>query len=281
MRARRTLLVAAIAVIALAVGAGSLLTRRHTSQPTLPSSADARVRQALFEEIQPVEVTNCDLERFGEAHDGGYLLCANLLGAAKAGYSYGISGYDGWGCELSKRFEIAVHEYDCFDLRAPDCAGGKTVFHGECVGTRKEQQDGRPFDSIAGQFATNGDDARSVIMKMDVEGAEWDAFLLSPDSVFQHIDQLVVEFHHVEDPKFVATIQRLKRFFDIAHVHYNNFSCDPKMQPFPSWAFEVLFVSKRIAHSNDVPASATSTLDAPNNPNAPDCQAPAQSSGIL
>src|SRR5215470_12881575 len=116
MPARRALWVAAIAVIALAAGAGVLLTRRHTLPLALPSSAQARVRQALFEEIQPIEVTNCDLERFGEAHDGGYLLCANLLGAAKAGYSYGISGYDGWGCELSRRFEIAVHEYDCFDL---------------------------------------------------------------------------------------------------------------------------------------------------------------------
>ena len=84
-------------------------------------------------------------------------------------------------------------------------------------------------------------------MKMDVEGAEWDSFLLAPDSAFAHIDQLDVEFHHVEDPKFVAVMQRLKQFFDIAHVHYNNFSCDPAMRPFPSWAFEVLLVSKRIA----------------------------------
>ena len=51
-------------------------------------------RQVLFDMLQPVALTNCRLERFGETHDGGYLMCANLLDAVQSGYSYGISGYD-------------------------------------------------------------------------------------------------------------------------------------------------------------------------------------------
>ena len=35
-----------------------------------------QARQVLFEEIQPVKLSNCQLERFGEPNDGGYLLCA-------------------------------------------------------------------------------------------------------------------------------------------------------------------------------------------------------------
>ena len=116
-----------------------------------------QVRKALFAEIQPVRLTNCELRRFGEPHDGGYPLCENLLGRVKSGYSYGISGYDGWGCEVSARLRVRVHQYDCFNLSEPSCPGGQTIFHGECIGTTKETQDGRPFDSLAGQFARNGD----------------------------------------------------------------------------------------------------------------------------
>ena len=227
-------------------------------------------------------VRNCELQRFGEAHDGGYLLCGNLLGAVKAGYSYGISGYDGWGCDVSRRLHITVHQYDCFDLRRPSCPGGRTVFHGECVGTARSVEDGRPFDTLAGHFAKNGDETVPLVMKIDVEGAEWDSFLLAPDSVFERLDQLEVEFHHVDDRKFVVVIERLKAFFEIAHVHYNNFSCDPLMKPFPSWAFEVLLVNKRIARTDGSPAAAGPIpLDAPNNSNAADCQAAPPSQGTL
>jgi hypothetical protein len=233
-------------------------------------------RTELFAEIQPVRVTNCELQRFGEPHDGGYPLCVNLLGGAKAGYSYGISGYDGWGCEVSRRFRIRVHQYDCFDLREPSCPGGLTVFHGECVGSARETQDGRPFDTLSNQFARNGDAATPLVMKIDVEGAEWDAFLFAPDRALSHIDQLAVEFHHVDESKYVEAIRRLKQFFYIAHVHYNNFSCDPALAPFPSWAFEVLLVNKRIATSDGSPAPVASAVDAPNNAAAADCQVAAR-----
>ncbi len=241
----------------------------------IEASRPAEIRRELFAEIQPVRVTNCELRRFGEPHDGGYPLCVNLLGAVKAGYSYGISGYDGWGCDVSRQLHVPVHQYDCFDLRAPSCPGGSTVFHGECVGTARSTEDGRPFDTLSDQFAHNGHDATPLVMKIDVEGAEWDSFLLAPDSVFTHIDQLDVEFHHVDDPKYVTTMQRLKQFFYIVHVHYNNFSCDPALRPFPSWAFEVLLVSKRIAVTDGSPAAPTPGIDAANNPSWPDCQAAA------
>ena len=277
-RRRGSWMIAAVMLLLIA-GVASTLLRRAPAPPVRPPRA-AAIRQALFTEIQPVNVSNCELQRFGEAHDGGYLLCGNLLGAVKAGYSYGISGYDGWGCDVSRRLHIPVHQYDCFDLRQPSCPDGQTVFHGECVGTTRAVEDGRPFDTLAGQVVTNGDEARPLVMKMDVEGAEWDSFLLAPDSVFEHIDQLEVEFHHVDDDKFIAAMQRLKEFFDIAHVHYNNFSCDPDLKPFPSWAFEALLVSKRIAKTDGSAAPAGPTaLDAPNNPDAADCQAAQQSSG--
>ena len=47
----------------------------------------------------------------------------------QSGYSYGISGYDGWGCEISRTLKVQVHQYDCFNLQEPVCRGGTTIFH--------------------------------------------------------------------------------------------------------------------------------------------------------
>lgn len=274
MTVARRVWIAAAVVIVVAVVSASLVLHRQSSAPTARPTRVETIRGQLFDEIQPVHVSNCELRRFGEPYDGGYPLCANLLSRVQAGYSYGISGYDGWGCEVSRRLHIPVHQYDCFDLRQPSCPDGQTVFHGECIGTAKADQDGRPFETLSNQFAHNGDASRPIVMKIDVEGAEWDAFLLAPESTLSQIDQLDVEFHGVDEAKYVEAMRRLKQFFYVAHLHFNNFSCDASLAPFPSWAFEVLLVNKRIATSDGLPPRATTDIDAPNNALAPDCQAP-------
>ena len=129
------------------------------------------------------------------------------------------------------------------------------------------------WEATRAQVERNGDSGKTLIMKVDVEGAEWDSFLATPAETFEHIAQLVVEFHHTDDEKYVRAIKRLKEFFIVAHVHYNNFSCRPDIAPFPAWAFEVLLVNTRVAHTDGTPgASSPTPLDAPNNPTAPDCQ---------
>jgi hypothetical protein len=239
-------------------------------------------RRALFEMLQPVGISNCELERFGESNDGGYLMCNNLLGAVQSGYSYGISGYDKWGCDISTRLSVPVHQYDCFNTTQPACVTGKTVFHAECVGDTGKTEDGRLFDTIASQFAKNGDGSKRIVLKIDVEGAEWDSFLAAPDRVLEQIDQLAVEFHWlqnekvgwVQDDKYLRVVRRLKQFFEVAHIHFNNASCiEEHLAPFPSWAYEVLFVSKRLAVVDPSrKAGGPHVLDAPNNPSFPDCQ---------
>ena len=221
-----------------------------------------------------MRLSNCTFERYGEKNDGGYLVCANLLGAVRAGYSYGISGYDGWGCDVSRKLKVKVHQYDCFDLRQPTCPGGHTVFHQECVAGASSTQEKRVFDTIDNQFRKNGDATKRLIMKIDVEGAEWDSFAAAPDTVFEHIDQLVVEFHHNEEQQHIDVVRKLKRFFYVTHVHFNNFSCETNLKPFPSWAYEVLFVNKKLGVLDAAhPASRRLPLDAPNNPGWRDCQA--------
>ena len=231
------------------------------------------IREALWNELQPVPLKKCDLKRFGEENDGGYLLCSNLLDEVKAGYSYGISGYDGWGCDVATRRSIPVHQYDCFNTTVPVSKTGKTIFHGECVGGTKKTEDGRPFDTVFGQISKNGDADHHVVIKMDVEGAEWESLPALSDDALQRVDQLVLELHGVKYQHYIDVMKRLKKFFNIAYFHVNNFSCDAGHEPFGGWAYEVLLVNKQL---DDIDPSRTEVGEIPgiakNHPKSPDCQ---------
>lgn len=206
--ARALLSSAALATLAIACSPRPDPTPRPVSVSRVED-----VRQRLFAEIQPVKLANCEFERFGEDHDGGYLLCGNLLSEVRSGYSYGISGYDKWGCDVSTKLGVSVHEYDCFNLTRPVCSTGTAVFHGACIGNAARVEDGRPFDTLEHQVSQNGDAGKRLVVKMDVEGAEWESVLGASDDVLQRIDQMAVEFHGVDEGRFIAAMWRLKKFF--------------------------------------------------------------------
>ena len=251
------------------VAACGLLPR---SEPEAPSE----IREALFAELQPVVLDNCELQRVGGPNDGGYLMCGNLLGTPSAAYSYGIGSDDEWGCEVSNRLGVAVHEYDCFDPKRPMCEAWHLAFHDECVGPATATVEGRPFDTITNQIARNGHAGTTLLMKMDIEGAEWDSLLQTPDEVLARVDQLAMELHGVDDRRYIEVVRKLKRTFHLVHRHFNNYGCQSGIEPFPSFAYQVLWVNKRIGvvDPSAPPPRLPLAIDAPDNPRAPDCQQP-------
>src|SRR5688572_1575138 len=95
---RRFWVVAAVAVLVATAGAvirnqvkvsqsrqarAALMQERHPVV-ALPRDLTER-RQALFDMLQPVALTDCQVERFGEPNDGGYLMCGNLLSSVQSG----------------------------------------------------------------------------------------------------------------------------------------------------------------------------------------------------
>jgi hypothetical protein len=238
------------------------------------AARERRVRQELLDELRPVALQNCTLARVGSANDGGYLMCGNLIEHLGAAYSYGVGPNDDWGCQISSTHRVPVHQYDCFDPARPACPTGTFVFHDECIAERREKAFGRLFDTLTSQIARNGDTGKRLIVKIDVEGAEWDALMATPDEVLATIDQLPMELHGVNEAKFVEVVRKLKRNFYLVNLHFNNFSCSPEAAPLPAVAYQVLFVNKRIgvldASKGTPPPSPLNAPDrvAP----APDCQ---------
>jgi hypothetical protein len=262
-------------VSAMLLSASTLLM--HALTPAgAAETLDEAGRTAFLAELQPVTLKNCKLKRMGSTHDGGYLVCENLSEGVQSGYSYGVGPNDELGCEVSKRYSIPVHEYDCFDPARPTCAGGTFQFNNECLAPRAmRDKHRRVFDTLEHQIVKNGDSGKRLLVKIDIEGAEWDALLQTPDEVLDRIDQIPMEMHvfHGVTARHLEVVRKLKKHFYVVNLHYNNYACSPKLKPLHATAFEVLLVNKRLGEpdtSAPVPAPM-SPLNAPDNPQVPDC----------
>lgn len=244
------------------------------SVPVLVPRPTAReLRQHLLAELWPVALENCILQRVGSPNDGGYLMCGNLLGNIQSAYSYGIGGADDWGCEISRTDGVPVHQYDCFMPPPEPCPSGRSVFHDECIGPEPAVVESRAFDTLTRQIRKNGDAGKTLVVKIDIEGAELDSLLATSDAVLNRIDQLAMELHGT-DRKYLRLVRKLKRTFRPVHLHFNNQACAVRYKPFPASAYQVLFVNKRIA----IPAPSLPRptlphpLDAPDYAQGRDCQ---------
>ena len=261
-----------ITLVIIALGAATAVVITGLAR----RAAGRKLREAILAELQPVVLTNCTFARFGSANDGGYLMCENLIEPLDAAYSYGVGINDDWGCEVSRRYHVPVYEYDCFDPAKPTCDGGRFIFHNECVGDRTEHRKSHFFDTLENQISKNGDTGRRLIIKMDIEGGEWESLLAAPDELLASIPQLAMEMHGYGDPRIVEVLRKLKRNFYLVNLHFNNWSCTPKAAPLPAWAYQVLWVNKRIGivdSTAPIPAPM-SILNAPDSPTWPDCQLP-------
>jgi hypothetical protein len=114
---------------------------------------------------------------------------------------------------------------------------------------------------------------------MDVEGAEWESLAATSDEALQNVDQIAIELHmgfhkDQDEKKYLDLIKKLKNTFYIAHIHFNNQACTKGLDtPFPSRAFQVLMVNKKIGILDEGRKPVLpNPLDEKDNPDLPDCQ---------
>jgi len=200
------------------------------------------------------------MERFGENNDGGYVMCTDNLDKGLVGaYSYGINGFDGWGMAIAARYKLPLNEYDCTNAKQPKvCQGCEVHFHNNCIlnndgnaeaaarslkgvsDARASDNEGNAHDAskmtgasfktLTQMFKESGNAnaaERSLLLKIDVEGAEWDIFAQEPTENMKKFRQILVEYHWLnkqsEHPRYLAAVQKIEKAgFVVAHLHGNN-----------------------------------------------------------
>jgi hypothetical protein len=205
-------------------GEDAILARRARIRHSALLGERAR---ELLRLIRPRKEPGSELRfvRVGPRMDGGYLMVDEQLSGGIA-YSFGISLDVSWDAAMVERgFDVFMYDHTIDGL--PHQSAG---FHWQRIGIAAEDQDG--LLSLATVLKSNGhSDRKNLILKMDVEGAEWDVVPSLSDETMSCFSQVVIEFHGLDNVDDVANYQRMRkallrilRDFVPVHVHGNNHS---------------------------------------------------------
>ena len=119
------------------------------------------------------------------------------------------------------------------------------------------------------------DNETDMILKVDIEGAEYDVFANLDEAILKKFRQIVIEFHKLTDPsmkeKITTAVSNLNKTHQLVHIHANNWGhyslCAGKLLP---ELLECTYVNKDNYQFVDNTRSFPTILDQPNNIRRPD-----------
>jgi hypothetical protein len=238
----------------------------HLPPPVATAEAQTRVREAL-RLLRPRAVVGYDKVRIGSAGDGGYVQIDDLDGVVHA-LSFGVCDNDSWDLAMAQA-GVPVEQFDHSIETAPSTHPLLT-FHRKMI-TLETTDSSASLPDLVAQFSKGGAD---LILKMDIEGWEWDVLDRASDADLSRIAQILCEFHHLSrlvQPEFAARAKRvfekLSRQFAPVHFHANNCGplCNTANVPLPDY-LEITFVNRERYETTDSDELFPTPLDAPNDP---------------
>ncbi|MFZ3328090.1 MAG: FkbM family methyltransferase [Methylocella sp.] len=227
---------------------------------------------AVLRLLEPKKVIDYEKIRVGSAGDGGYVQIDHLEGISRA-FSFGVSDNDSWDLAMAKA-GIPVEQFDHAIEKAPS-DHPLLRFHRKMLSADATAQTVTLGD-LAAQYSKVG--APDLIVKIDIEGCEWEVFDRATDAVLSRLAQVVCEFHdlsHLTAPAFRARARRvfekLDKHFGPVNVHGNNCGrlSNVSKIPLPD-VLEVTFASRgrySLTETNEV---FPTSLDTPNYPDSAD-----------
>jgi Methyltransferase FkbM domain len=174
------------------------------------------------------------LKRYGGDYDGGYIFKSDLVKDTKYVYSYGVGPNDGY-ITFDKEMASLGKDVYLYDASVSDPWWQEPHFHftPEYVNSQ----------NILNHIKQNGHtNETNMVLKMDIEGNEFETLINCDESLFSHFNQIGIEIHdvlnsHVE-PYYVINAQnphlrwlnkinlfdRLNKHYKLVHIHGNNCS---------------------------------------------------------
>jgi hypothetical protein len=236
---------------------------------SIPVQPDILNLMAYF---KPKRVSGFNKIRLGQDGDGGYVLLDDFATVSGA-LSLGISDDCSWDLEIAAR-GINVHQYD-HSVDGPPTGHPRFWFFKKMISAQMSDQS----DTLGSALAKlPPPEAGHIVLKIDIEGYEWEVLdAASPDELAR-FSQIVGEFHsfsNLLDPTWRARAQRVMRklhsVFDVVHVHANNYG--PLLVianvPVPE-ALEVTLANRAMYHCEETDELFPTAIDQPNLEERPD-----------
>lgn len=232
--------------------------------------------------------------RFGRQQDGGYVLSNYKLDEIESVYSFGVD----CEMEMEKQFnkinpKAKIHLYDPaekigysrFD-QTKHTEFLKNLPREYCtfesIGVCAEKNSSDVLKSLNYLIDKNGDSNKKLLLKMDIEGGEFEVLNDVKNEVLNKFQQMTIEFHFDlsgNDSTFSLyrnVFKKLNSIFNIFHIHANNYGMVKNINGYdiPS-VMEISFANKSLFTNSVLSKTAnegTEYLDFPNNVNAPEIQ---------
>lgn len=208
--------------------------------------------------------------RVGRAHDGGYVMI-RPFSAQKIAYSIGICDDVSWDKEMAD-YGYSIYQYDHTIEKLPE---ENEAFHWQKVGLTglEETDELKRLDTI---IRENGHDKYDgMVLKMDIEGYEWDLLNTCNSGTLKQFDQIVMEIHSLNDvcnfDKIITGLEKLTATHAVVHVHGNNYRyasfCGEMITPD---VLEITLVKKSLYNLQVQSNVCTDIIDQVNRPNSQD-----------
>ncbi len=244
----------------------------NPSAPRLTSETQARVIRTLAL-LAPHDTPGLGRRRIGGDGDGGYVL-ADCLTPDQAVLSLGI------GPDLSFDHELAEQGHHIVMLdhtitALPQTHPNFTWLHNGIGPAASDDGVMLPLDTLLDRLPAS---QAAPILKMDVEGAEWDVLASAAPATLRRFAQITLELHTLlalGEPGFNTTahaaLANLLHDFLPIHVHGNNFGILGQVGGLPCpETLEVTYLRHDLAQFAPSTTWFPTPLDRPNFDELPD-----------
>ena len=231
---------------------------------------DKRIQQ-IAALVKPTGIKGAREIRVGCKHDGGYVMHDFAATEVDGALSIGVGPDVSWDNDIVRK-GLKVDLFDPTIRKMPaKVPGGR--FHRIGIG---------PIDSSNPEYVplpklreiAGLGDATNIILKIDVEGAEWTSLRNLPEGELSRYTQIAIEMHNlgrITDQKFFDSVIEVLRSLSTnhkpIHLHANNYAPLNRFGNF--WfpdAIEVTYVRDHANHIYEPKSKIESPLDSPNCP---------------
>jgi len=212
--------------------------------------------------------------RIGAEYDGGYVMLNDFANISKV-LSLGIGNDVTWDLSIAEK-GIPVLQFDY-------TVDGPPAHHKLCTFFKQKIVASQP--SNANEISISGillkckiGSGEDLLLKIDVEGAEWSIFAALDETILGQFRQIVCEFHDfyrighaVWRRRAFHVFEKLTKTHCVVHVHANNYQpmIDVKGVVIPE-VLEITFVRRRDYQFCDSHEVFPTEFDRPNDPNTLD-----------
>ncbi len=191
-----------------------------TPEAMIALAADTR---RLLRPLTPQAMVGHGKVRMGSPSDGGYV-CIDDFDGIDTAFSFGINDDISWDLDAASR-GLTIYQFD-HTVADPAPADPRMIFEAKRIDIHSSPESESLSELI--RRHDKGDVRPNLILKMDIESAEWAVIEATPEEELQRLAWIVCELHYFQglaEPEHRARVdrclQKLVRIFATVHVHGN------------------------------------------------------------